>query len=213
MEEIRRWEILQDCKALIKGHFVFSSDRHGNAFLAKDAVSKDYEALEIVCWDLASDIAQKCKRVDVVVGPSVGAIKFSHEMARQLSGEYFRKVFSVYTEKDKDGNQIFLRGFENDVRGKKVLVVDDILTTGHSIQKVIKAVEGAGGKVVGIAIVVARHKVNPKDFNNLPIFVWLDLELPSWPEEICPLCKNKVPVNVQYGHGREFLEEQKKSRK
>jgi len=202
MEEIEFWEIFKDCKTIIEGHFVFTSGRHGDIYLDKDAVSKHPKICSVISWHIAQKVGEKIKNVDVVVGPAAGAIVLANRVAEHLTDFYLKEeeVLSVYTEKKDDGSQCFRRGFDKDVKGKKVLVVDDILTTGGSIDKVIKATEDAGGKVVGVAILVARHRVLPGKF-GVPLIILLQVELDSWSKEGCPLCKKRMPINTKYGHG------------
>lgn len=210
MREIRIWRTLEDCKAIIEGHFVFASAWHGDIFLDKDAVSKYPKICAGLSWHIAQEVGEKIKDVDMVVGPAAGAIVLANRVAEHLTDFYLKEkeVISVYTEKASDGSQCLNRGFDKDVKGEKVLVIDDILTTGRSVEEVIRAVKDAGGKVVGVAILVARHQVASDRF-GVPLVILLQVELASWPEEDCPLCKEGAPINTGHGHGREFLEKEK----
>jgi len=82
------------------------------------------------------------------------------------------------------------------------LVVDDVMTTGGSARKVIKAVKSVGGKIVGLAILCNRGDVNLKQAGNPPeLFSLIKLNLPSWNKKKCPLCAKGIPINKNYGRG------------
>jgi orotate phosphoribosyltransferase len=120
-----------------------------------------------------------------------------------LSG---REVLSVYAEKGDGGGFAFCRGYDRLVRGRRVLVVEDVVTTGGSLAAVIRAVADAGGAVVGAAALVNRGGVTAGDVGSPAGLVSLaEVDMESFAEAECPLCKAGVPVNVDVGKGREFL--------
>ena len=95
------------------------------------------------------------------------------------------------------------------MKGKKVLVIEDLTTTGLSVKKLINTVKNAGGEVVAVCVMVNRDPdlVNSQSigapFSSLGTF-----QVPSYDEKDCPLCKSGVPINTTVGHGKEFLEKQ-----
>ena len=204
--------ILKSVGAIQTGsHFVGTSGRHMPAYINKDVLTTHTAHASMVGKLFAEKY--KNKKIDVVVAPAVAGIPLGQWTAYHLSKSTKRDVLSVYTEKTLENDQIFKRGYEALVCGKRVLVVEDIATTGGSIQKVIKSVRGAGGKVIGASVMVNRDPkmVTSKSigvpFTSLGVF-----GIPSYEAHECPLCKSGVPVNTSLGHGKKFVESQKKSR-
>lgn len=209
-------DILKSVGAIITdGHFVGTSGRHMPAYINKDVLFLHPKH--------ASDVGKlfaekfKNKNIEIVIAPAVGGTILSQWTAYHLSKLKKKEILSAYTEKDKgttasasESNQIFRRGYEKYVKNKKVLVIEDLTTTGISIKKLINAVKKAGGKVVAVCVMVNRDPklVNSKTlgepFSSLGV-----LEIPSYNEQDCPLCKNNIPINIKVGHGKKFLEERK----
>lgn len=198
--------ILKKTKALIiNGHFVLTSGRHSPMYINKDAIyPHTKEASKI-----GKMFAQKFKEfdIDVVVAPALGGIILSQWTAYHLSNIKKKNIFGVYTEKNLEKNQIFTRGYEKLIKGKNVLVVEDLTTTGGSVKKVINSVNEHGGKVIAVGVMVNR---DPKNVNTetigAPLFSLGELLIDSYDEKNCPLCKKHVPVNTDVGHGKKFLE-------
>jgi orotate phosphoribosyltransferase len=144
--------------------------------------------------------------VDVVVGPSVGGIILSTWTAYHLSRLMGREVLSVYTEKNEASEQIFKRGYDQIVKGKKVLLVEDLTTTGGSIKSVVNSVRAAGGEVANVCVMVNKdtQRVTTQSM-GAPFSSLAVLETPSYEAEECPLCRDGVPVNTEVGHGKKFL--------
>jgi orotate phosphoribosyltransferase len=115
-------------------------------------------------------------------------------------------VLGVYAEKTVEGGFVIKRGYEKIVAGKKVLVVEDVLTTGGSAKKVVEVTRNLGGEVVGLGVICNRGGITPSDVANPPkLFALINVKLDSWDEAGCPLCVKNVPVNTYVGKGREFL--------
>ncbi len=189
---------------LIDNHFVYTSGKHGSAYVNKDAVYPHTKETELLCKQIALRFAGH--RIDVVVGPVIGAVILSYAVARNLSELNDREVLGVYAEKTGDGGFDIKRGYDKLIRGKRVLVVEDVLTTGESVRKVVQAVRSAGGDVVGVAALCNRGSVTARDLADAPeLFALVDIPLDAWDEAACPLCARGVPVNVDVGKGREFL--------
>jgi orotate phosphoribosyltransferase len=125
-------------------------------------------------------------RPEVVAGPTTGGVIISYETARLLG---LRGIFAEKVE----GGRAFERGFTIGP-GERVLVVDDVLTTGGSVRDVLEAVHRAGGEPVGVAVLVDRT-AGTIDF-GVPCFACLTLEVPAYEAEACPLCKDEIPLKV-----------------
>ncbi len=173
-------ELLKETGALLEGHFLLSSGKHSDGYVqcAKLLMYPDKaeKAIEI--------ITEKLKDIDfdIVVGPAMGGIIVSYELARQLGKP------SIFVERE-DGEMTLRRGF--DIKpGQRVLITEDVVTTGKSSYEAIKVVEDNGGEVVGIACVVDRSKGDIK----YPIFSGVKLNLNTYEKEECPLCKENLPI-------------------
>jgi len=127
----------------------------------------------------------------VVAGPTTGGIILAFETARQLG------VRGIFAEKEGEKERAFRRGFGIDP-GERVLIVDDILTTGSSIREVIAAVKSQGGVIIGIGVLVDRSE-QKLDF-GIPLFSCLRSETITYPPQDCPLCAAKIPL-VKPGGG------------
>jgi len=113
-----------------------------------------------------------------------------------------------------DGEKLFIkkptfvikRGYNKLVAEKNVLVVEDVLTTGDSVKKVIEATRKTNGNVVGLGVLCNRGGIKSQDVANPPkLFSLVDIKLDAWNEEECPLCTQHIPINTDVGKGREFL--------
>lgn len=201
--------ILKSVGAIITdSHFVGTQGRHMPAYVNKDALLLHTKYVS----EIGKLFAQKFKNknIEVVVAPAVAGIPFSQWTAYHLSKISKKEVLSVFTEKTLENNQIFKRGYNAVVKNKRVLVVEDTTTLGSSVKKVIRAVKGAGGKVVAVSVIVNRDPkmVNSKS-TGVPFSSLTVLKTPSYEAKNCLLCKAGVPINTKFGHGKKFLESRK----
>lgn len=201
-------DILKKTGAIISDdHFVGVSGLHFDTYINKDALLPHTQEVSAVC----ELFAQKYKEdsIDVVAAPALGGIILSQWTAYHLSELTGREVLGVYTEKTPDKDQIFTRGYDAYVRGKRVLVIEDNTTTGESVMKVVRAVKDAGGEVVEVCVMVNR---DPEHVNGetlgIPFSSLAEFPVTSYSAQDCPLCKSGVPINVAIGHGKKFIEEQ-----
>ncbi len=195
---------LERARAIITGsHVVYASGTHGSAYVNKDALYPDTRRVGWLCSLLAAPFYQDM--VAAVVGPSLGGIILSQHVADALCGNggYCE---SLYAEKDGKGGYVLNRGYDLRVKNRRVLVVEDVLTTGTSARSTVEAVRLNGGDVVGVAALVNRGGVTAKDVGDVPkLHVLLTLHLETFPEAACPLCAQGVPVNTSVGKGAEYL--------
>lgn len=211
--------LLKKVGAILTGdHFVYTSGKHGSVYINKDFL---YPHVQMVS-EVGKMFAQKFKNkaIDVVAAPAVGGTVLSTWTAYHLSRMKKKKVMSVYTEKDKgttagaaESEQVFRRGYDKFVKGKKVLVLEDLTTTGISVRKTVDAVKQAGGKVVSVCVMVNR---DPKNVNakavGAPFYSLGIFPAEAFDEKNCPLCKKNIPINTKIGHGKKYLEEKKKKK-
>ena len=202
-------QILTKTGALMpNGHFVGVSGKHLDTYITKDALLP--HTVEVS--KIAKLLAEKAKnlKVDVVVGPALGGIVLSQWVAHHLTRITGKEVLSFYTEKKGERDQVFTRGYDERVKGKRVLVVEDTVTTGGSAVKVAQAVKRAGGKVLKILVITNRNKndVNSKTM-GFPFDSLCELSLNAYSAEECSMCKKGIPINIKFGHGKYFVESQK----
>lgn len=202
-------QILKDVGAIItESHIVYTSGKHGSIYINKDALYPHTEVTSDICKMFAEKY--KDADIDVVVGPALGGIILSQWVAHHLSAIQGKEILAVFAEKNAQKNLIFTRGYDALIKGKNVLIVEDITNTGGSMKKVIKTVQDAGGNVVAACVMINR---DPKGVTSETMGVPFDtigvIEAEAYEEGECPLCKDNVPVNTEIGHGRKFLDAQK----
>lgn len=198
-------QIFAESKAvIINSHVVYTSGKHGSAYVNKDAIYPHTSDTSILCEMLAHEF--KSYLVEVVIAPAVGGVILSQWTAHHLRPLAHRDVLGVYADKADDGNFVIKRGYDKLITGKRVLVVEDVINTGGSVKKVIAAVRACGGTIVGVGALCNRGGITAQDL-DVPILVALmDVKLEMWEEADCPLCAQNVPINTDVGKGREFLE-------
>ena len=203
-------EILRNIGAVITdSHFVLTSGRHSDLYINKDALYPHTESTSEVGKLFAAKFDEQ--NIEVVVGPALGGIILSQWTAYHLSLATGKDVLGVYTEKDAESNQILRRGYDKIVKGKRVLVVEDLTATGGSIKKVVTNVKAAGGNVVEACVMVNRDPDNvTSETIGAPFSALGVLKAESYDEKDCPLCKGNVPINTDVGHGKKYLEEKLK---
>ena len=175
-------EIFQKSGALLKGHFLLTSGLHSPIYWEKFRILQFPSYTEQLCRMIAGHFRRE--KVQVVAGPTTGGIILAFEVARQLG------VRGIFAEKEGE-ERSFRRGFGIDA-GERVLIVDDILTTGSSIREVIAAVKKLGGNIIGIGVLVDRSEQAP-DF-GFPVFSCHRSATVTYRPEDCPLCAAKVPL-------------------
>src|SRR6478609_8836252 len=178
---------LRSAGALKEGHFLLSSGRHSDRYVEKFDLLRQPKETESVCTGFADRFRDD--RIDVVAGPTTGGIILAFEVGRQLG------VAAAYAERVADGgtDREFRRGTTFAV-GSRVLVVDDILTTGGSVRETLAALEQHPVEVIAVAVLVDRSggKVS---FGDIPLFSLVNkLEVTSWAENECPLCALNIPL-------------------
>ncbi len=179
-EEI--FEIFEKANALLKGHFLLSSGLHSDLYFEKFQVLQHPEYVEILCQKLASLF--KGDRIEVVVGPTTGGVIIAYEVAKNL------KTRSIFAESEGE-SRVFKRGFSLK-KGERVLIVDDILTTGKSVNEVIDLVRNHDGEIVGIGLLLDRSG-GKVDF-GYPLKPLATTEVKNYSPEECPLCKKGEPL-------------------
>jgi orotate phosphoribosyltransferase len=198
----RTEELFRRSGALRDGHFLLKSGRHSDAYLEKFQVLQDTSATSELCGFFAAahrDAATAATDVDLVAGPTTGGVILAFETGRQLGT---RAIFAEEVRGD-DGQirRAFRRGFTI-AAGERVLLVDDILTTGGSLLAMIPAVEAAGGEIVDCHVLVDRSGglrtlTSPQTGRVYPLSALWVLDLPTYePGPGCPRCVAGAPVQA-----------------
>lgn len=173
--------------AILEGHFVLHSGMHSPVYWEKIRVIQHPEYVTPLCGMIADHF--RSFPIDLVAGPVTGGIILAFEVARQL-GKY-----AVYAENDSN-RKVFRRGASINP-GDRILIVDDVLTAGGSINDVITAVNERQGKIIGIGILVDRSDTT-LDF-GVPLFSCLRTTAVTYPPDKCPLCAAGVPLTKPGG--------------
>lgn len=180
-------KIFTESGALMEGHFKLTSGRHSNRYMQCAQVLQYPAYTEEMARHLAEKFAGE--KIDYVVGPAMGGIIVSYEVARQLN------VPSMFTER-QEGKMSLRRGFAIQP-GTRVLVVEDVVTTGGSVVEVMEVVRQLGGVVVGVGVLVDRS-AGQADF-GVPLHSVLSMDIESWEADHCPLCKEGQTEAVKPG--------------
>jgi orotate phosphoribosyltransferase len=169
--------------AVLEGHFLLTSGLHSPVYWEKFRILEYPEYTQRLCGMIAERF--KSEHVDVVAGPTTGGIILAFEVAKQLG------MRCIFAEKEEGGERAFRRGFVLN-KSERVLVVDDVLTTGKSVREVLDAVADKNGNVIGIGVLVDRSERDLK--LGYPLFSCLRSVTPAYKPEECPLCKAGIPL-------------------
>ncbi len=191
MNEKEVESLLKETKAILEGHFLLTSGLHSGLYVEKFNVLQHPEYTEKLCAEFAEHF--KDMGIETVVGPATGGIILSQVTARLLG------VRSIFTERE-NGVMTFRRGFHLEP-GEKVLIVEDVVTTGSSIKEVVNAVNAQQGDIVGVGLFVDRSG-GTADFGvpKEKVYPLLHLSVPTYKPEECPLCKAGIPITERGSH-------------
>jgi orotate phosphoribosyltransferase len=180
-------QIFIETGALLQGHFILTSGRHSDQYMQCARVLQYPDHTEQLARIIAGQYTDD--RIEVVIAPAMGGIIVAYEVARQLG------VKAVFSER-QEGRMTLRRGFAIEP-GQRVLVVEDVITTGGSVKEVIDLVNEAKGEVIGVGVLVDRSN-GQVDFGVKTAAV-LSMEIESFPPEDCPLCREGKMAAVKPG--------------
>ncbi len=176
-------EVFQKTGGILKGHFLLTSGRHSDTYMQCAKLFVDTESSEKLCAALAEKLDGV--EAEAVVSPAVGGILMGYEVARQL------RVPNYFMERE-NGEMTLRRGFSIK-EGTKVLVVEDVVTTGGSVKEVIAKLKAMGANPVAVASIVDRS-AGAVEF-GLPFYNLISMNVVSYEPENCPICKEgKIPA-------------------
>lgn len=176
-------EILKKSDALLEGHFLLSSGKHSNRYVQCAKVLRFPDMAEKVLKPAVDKVREL--DVDLVVGPAMGGVVVAFEVGRQLEKE------AIFTER-VDNIMNLRRGFEVK-KGDRIIITEDVVTTGKSTMEVKRLLEGMGAEVLGVLCIVDRRGETSE--LDIPVYSSIKLEIQSFDAECCELCKDgSAPV-------------------
>ncbi|AGB40881.1 orotate phosphoribosyltransferase [Halobacteroides halobius DSM 5150] len=183
MNKERVIEIFKQTGVLQEGHFKLSSGLHSNQYLQCAQVLQ----YPVYAQELAKGLAKKFSEVDidVVVGPAMGGVTLSYAVGLALEKK------TIFTEREA-GKMVLRRGFRLNP-GDKVLVIDDVLTTGKSVNEVIEVLDRTEANLAGVGVLVDRS-AGQVDF-KAPIESMLQIDVKAYQPQECPMCKEEIEFN------------------
>lgn len=209
--------ILRDCGAFVEGgHFVYSSGRHGDFYINKDALYMHPLKFDDVVYMLSSNILDSFSAgIDLVLSPTMGGVLVGQGVAHTLSLELGKEVLFAYSEpKNNDPlHRTIRRKYDGVVRGSNVLLVDDIVTTGTTMVGMAKSVIRRGGKVVGGASICDRgqnrcikfYSDDGSTVSELNLVPLLTLDLRTFSSDDCPFCRANRPIDPMLGTSTSYF--------
>ena len=174
--------LLKEVNAFREGHFLFSSGLHGDTYVQSALLLKEPPLAEKACAAIADMFRDQ--QPEVVVGPAMGAVIVAYEVARQLG------VPGLFTE--RENGKVSLRRMFSIQPGQRVLVVEDVITTGLSSQEVVDALKELGADVIGVGALVDRSNGTAKI--TVPFKALISRQMNNYVPAECPLCKAGVPL-------------------
>ncbi|MDP8299070.1 MAG: orotate phosphoribosyltransferase [Candidatus Tantalella remota] len=184
MQDIEIMDIFKKSGAYQQGHFKLSSGRHSGAYLQCALVLQDPLIAARMCAVLAQKFVPDAP--DVILGPAMGGIILAYELARPL------KARAIFTERTPEGKMALRRGFRV-TPANKVLIAEDVLTTGKSVKEVISLLREDGVTPIGIASLIDRRS-SQVDFSGIKVESLIKLDVPTFEEDACPLCQEGIPI-------------------
>lgn len=187
--------VLQETGALQDGHFQLASGLHSGRYVqcARLLAHPDVASrvARSVARKLVSAGAVQPGTVGCVLGPAIGGVIWAYELARAL------RCRAIYCEKDETGAFVLRRGFEIEP-GSRVVLAEDVVTTGGSVGKAVAIAREAGAKPIAVAAIINRSGATSID--GVPLVAWMALDIPAHTPDECPLCKGGGPPAVRAGY-------------
>lgn len=180
-------EILKEAGVLLEGHFLLTSGKHSNRYLQCAKIFQDSKLSEELCAELAEYF--KDEQIDYVIGPAMGAVIMAYEVSRKLGCKNY------FAERE-NGKIVLRRGFEVKP-GDRVLLVEDVITTGGSIMETYELIKSMGANIVAIGSIVNRS--NGEVSFPVPYHAVIDMDVESYDPNNCPLCKSGAPAPYKPG--------------
>ncbi|MDR0915311.1 MAG: orotate phosphoribosyltransferase [Endomicrobium sp.] len=185
MQQTELTELFKKYKALLSGHFQLSSGLHSNGYFQSALILQYPAQAKKIAMQISHKIKEYKIKVDVIVSPAIGGIVIGHEVGEVLG------VRSIFTE--RVNNFVKLRRNFSLCKNEKVLIVEDVITTGLSTNEVIQHISSTGAIIVAVASIVDRRIDNTLNL-NVPIISLLKLQVNNYPKNKCPMCCNNQKI-------------------
>lgn len=207
-DEALKW--FAEIGVIKRGHFVLTSGKHSDTYVDKRTAYPHVEKVSWMCAQMASHFYHD--DVEAVASPVVGGIIIGHKTAEHLAKRTQATVeapFAVFADKSKDGQKFEFSGDHAKlISGRRVLIADDILTTGGSIRKMIEAIRQLGGEVIGVVVLCNRGGITAEQLGVPRLFclTYFDENVQTWDDDkSCSLCQAGIPVDEEVGKGKDYL--------
>ncbi len=201
-------EILRETGALLENdHFVYINGMHGSGWVNKDAINTQPSYVSELCQMLVA--VTRDWEANYICGPATGGMIVAQWTA------FHAKLPMVYAEHGPAqpgqlrGSFEIRRNFDRLIHGKRVIIVDDVANSGHSVEQTMEAVRAVGAEVVGVAVYVDRGNLGESPFGGVPYRYLTQVQFPAWVEEDCPAELLARPINPYFAHGHDYLEAKK----
>ncbi len=169
-------KILKETDALLEGHFILSSGLHSDRYVQCAKLLSKPEKARDICLSLAEKIKEQFKDIDLILSPAIGGIVIGYEIGRILNIE------TIFAER-VDGKFNLRRGFEIN-KGKKILILEDVITTGKSSLECSKLVEKAKAEILGYACIIDRS--SGKSNIEKKIVSQIQIQIPTYKKDNLP---------------------------
>lgn len=177
-------DILEDHGALLEGHFLLASGKHSNRYLQAAMIAQHPPVLSRILRDPLRDLEQSLT-IDTVLTAATGGIPVAQQVGTLLERR------TIFAERDDENRLRLRRNFRIDP-GEKVLLVEDVVTTGGTLEELRELVEHNGGEVVGVFTLFNRSGMS--SWSSFPLHSTFEAEFPLWEPETCPLCEKDRPL-------------------
>ena len=179
--------VLKRTKALLEGHFILSSGLHSSKYVQCAKLLSFPHLSQKICTSLSKKIKKKFKKVDLILTPAIGGIVIGYEIGRLLKKE------TIFCERVK-GKFKLRRGFSIK-KNSKVLIIEDVITTGKSSLECVKLIKKAKAKIVGFACIINRSNKKTLKIKNKSIISQLKIDVPTYHKNNLPLSLKKISIS------------------
>ncbi len=194
MSEDRVLEILRSCDALLEGHFKYTSGRHGSRYFEKIRIVRQPHLVDELGRMMADVMADLADQIDIVCAPAFGAVVFGFSTALHMDRPF------AFLQRSAEGTMTIRSGFRDAIEGKRVLLVEDVCTTGGSIVESAEALQALGATIIQVGLIVDRT-AGELDV-GIPYRSLLSVKAASWSPDECPLCSKGLELTTPGSSGK-----------
>jgi len=180
-------KIFEDSGIIKRGHFLLTSGRHSDTYINKNLITTDAVLFNIVMLKLMCKTLE-FKNFDIITGPATAGAVLAAALAIMKNKAFIYPEKKIYND-DGDFNMKFYRGYDRVMRGKNILLIEDIITTGGSVIKTIDSIEENKGNLIGVLAIWNRSGWKPHHYKIKSL---INDPVQSWTKDECPLCKREI---------------------